>query len=80
MNEPIIADSGRKHGIADQDILHAFRNPLRTEGLGDGFTMIIGGSRAGDRLEVGVIDSNDGPVIVHAMPVRKQYLPPGGER
>jgi hypothetical protein len=80
MSEPIIADSARKHGVRDQDILHAFRNPLRTEDRGDGFTMLTGGSRTGELLEVGVADSEDGPVIIHAMPARKQYLPAGGQR
>lgn len=80
MNEPVIADDARKHGVRDEDMLHAFRNPLRTEDLGDGFTMLTGGSRTGDLLEVGVIDGTDGPVIIHAMPARKQYLPRGGDR
>ncbi len=29
---------------------------------------------AGNLLEVGVIDSADGPIIVHAMPARPNYL------
>jgi hypothetical protein len=27
--DPVILDSGRKHGIADDDMLHAYRNPIR---------------------------------------------------
>lgn len=80
MDEWFIADSAHKHGIRDEDMLHALRNPLRAEDRGDDFTMFTGGSRAGDLLEVGVVDSDDGPVIIHAMRARKQYLPPGGDR
>lgn len=53
---------------------HAFNNPILVEDLDDGFTMFIGGDRSGDLLEVGVVDGADGPVIVHAMPARPQYL------
>jgi hypothetical protein len=77
MNEPIIAESARIHGIADEDMLHAFRNPIRTEDRDEGFTMLAGGARDGTLLEVGVIDSADGPVIIHADRARKQYLPRG---
>jgi hypothetical protein len=78
MGEPIIAPSARKHGIADEDMLHAL--PIRTEDRGEGFTMITGGAWDGALLEVGVIDTDDGPVIVHADRARKQYLPGGGDR
>ena len=27
-----------------------------------------------DDLEVGIIDSSDGPIIIHAMPARPKYL------
>jgi hypothetical protein len=80
MNEPFIADDARKHGVADEDMLHALRNPIRTEDRGDGFTMFTGGARDGALLEVGVIDSDDGPVIIHADRARKQYLHGGGDR
>ncbi len=71
---PLIAPSARKHSIADADMTHAFNNPILIEDLDDGFTMFIGGDRSGDLLEVGVVDGEDGPVIVHAMPARPQYL------
>ena len=38
--EPIIADSARKHGVSDEDILHAYANPMRVFELNDGFTMM----------------------------------------
>ena len=30
--------------------------------------------QAGNLLEVGDIDSSDGPIIIHAMPARPKYL------
>ena len=80
MGEPITADSARKHGVAAEDMHHAFRNPIRTEDRGDGFTMLTGAARDGTLLEIGVIDSADGPLIIHADRARKQYLPEGGDR
>lgn len=55
-------------------MIHAIRNPIRIEGLDDGFTMFVGPDGAGNLLEVGVVDSGHGPVIVHAMPARPKYL------
>ena len=71
-----IAEPARKHGIADEDSLHAVRNAIAQWRLDEDFTMRVGPARDGDLLEVGVlgIDSDD-PVIVHAMPCRSQYLP-----
>lgn len=74
MDVPLIAPSARKHGIADDDMIHAFNNPTLVDELDDGFTMFIGGDRTGNLLEVGVIDSIDGPILIHAMPARPRYL------
>ena len=72
--EPFIAGTARKHGVADEDMLHAFNQPISYEELDEGFTMIIGPSRSAGLLEVGVIDTDHGPVIVHAMTARGKYL------
>lgn len=37
-----VADSARKHGVTDQDMLHAYRNPVRVFELEEGFVVIIG--------------------------------------
>ena len=71
---PDIAPSARKHGITDDDMRHAQRNPIRVEHLDDGLTMFIGPRPDGDLLEVGVVDGDNGPVIVHAMRARARYL------
>ena len=72
--EPLIVDSARKHGLADEDVLHAFNHPVRYEDLGDGFVMIIGPTRSARLIEPGVVDTDHGPVIVHAMTARRKYL------
>jgi hypothetical protein len=78
---PFIAPSAHKHGIADDDILHAFRNPIRNYDPGDeGLTMLVGPARDATLLEVGVVDSDDGPVIVHADIARQKFLPGKGNR
>ena len=74
MGAPLIAPSARRRGIRDDDILHAFNNPILVEDLDDGLTMFVGANRAADLLEIGVVDSADGPIIIHAMPARPKYL------
>jgi hypothetical protein len=71
-----IAQTARKHGIADEDVSHAVRNAIAQWQLDDDFTMRVGPTRDGELLEVDVlgIDTDD-PVIVHAMRARPQYLP-----
>lgn len=71
-----IAQTAQKHGIADEDMSHAARNPIAQWQLDDDFTMRVGPARDGDLIEIGVlgIDTDD-PVIVHAMRARPQYLP-----
>ena len=70
----MIATSARRHAIPDNDMLHAFNHPVLVDDLDDGLTMFVGADHAGNLLEVGVIDSTDGPIIVHAMPARPKYL------
>lgn len=55
-------------------MFHVLRNPIRVESIDDGFTMFVGPDHAGNLLEVGVIGSDRGPVIVHAMPARPDRL------
>ena len=43
--DPVILDSARKHGIHDNDMLHAFRHPIRVFELDD-LTMLIGPDQA----------------------------------
>jgi hypothetical protein len=75
---PDIAPSARKHSITDDDMRHALRNPVRVVDVDEGLTMFVGPARDGTLVEVGVADSDSGPVIVHAMRARPKFLPPEG--
>ena len=72
MNARILA-SARKHGIADEDILHAFRNAI-LEVTDDDIVMLVGPNRDGNLVEVAIIRSKNGFLIIHAMQARKKYL------
>lgn len=71
--DPVIVASARKHGITDDDMLHAYRNPIRVFQLDDLF-MLIGGDESGRMLEVGVATAEGIEFIVHAMPARDKFL------
>ena len=58
----------------DETILHAFNNPILVEDLDEGLTMFIGPDRAGNLYEIGVVGSEEGPIVVHAMRARPKYL------
>lgn len=74
-----VADSARKHGICDADMLHAAQNAIAEVGQEDRI-LLIGAARDGNLLEVVVLDPDTQPVLVHAMRLRPkfyQYLPQG---
>ncbi len=71
----LIADSARKHGIADDDIHHAVRNAIREVAL-ETRALIIGPSTTGALLEIVILDPEDDdnePVAIHAMPLRPKF-------
>ncbi len=72
--DPIIAESARRHGVSDEDILHAYAHPVRVFELDEGFTMIIGANRAAIIYEIGVVEGAAVVVIVHAMRAREKFL------
>ena len=69
-----IAASARRHGVDDQDILHAARLPIRSRPQDAGFVMLIGPRRDGQPLEIGVVVREDRITIVHAMLARPKHL------
>jgi hypothetical protein len=71
--DPVILASARKHGISDDDMLHAYRNPVRVFELDD-LTMLVGADRAGRMLEVGVATAEGVDFIIHAMAARTKFL------
>jgi hypothetical protein len=71
--DPVIVASARKHGISDNDMLHAYRNPIRVFQVDD-LVMLIGGDETGRMLEVGVVAAEGIEFIIHAMPAREKFL------
>jgi len=71
--DPVIIASARKHRVHDDDILHAYRQPVRVLELDD-LIMLIGPSRSGKLLEVGVSRANGIDFIIHAMPARPKFI------
>ena len=71
--DPVILASARKHQISDDDMLHAYRNPIRVFDLDD-LDMLIGADTAGRMLEIGVTEAEGVEFIVHAMAARPKFL------
>ena len=71
--DPVILTSARKHGITDNDMLHAYRHPIRVFVLDD-LDMLVGADTAGRMLEVGVATAEGVEFIVHAMAARPKFL------
>ena len=80
-----IHSSARRHGVADDDILHATEHALVVVDLdpeGDPpKVLVVGPDRAGNLLEVIILELVDDRLLaIHAMPLRPAYhglLPPG---
>jgi hypothetical protein len=69
-------ESARKHGVADQDILHAIEHALAIEDAGEDPDrwLIIGPDAAANLLEVVLMITAEGhQVAIHAMPMRDKY-------
>lgn len=69
----MILAAARKHGVQDDDMLHAYRNPMRVFKLDD-LTMLVGPSESAALLEIGVAHAEGIDFIVHAMPARDRFL------
>ncbi|MDX1621954.1 MAG: hypothetical protein R3320_13230 [Nitriliruptorales bacterium] len=71
---PIFLQSAAMHGVTEQDALHAWAFAVDAYTLRDGIVMYVGPDRAGNLLEVGVVEWHDELAIVHAMPARDKFL------
>jgi hypothetical protein len=71
--DPVVLASARKHGVADDDIIHAYHHPIRVLVLDD-LTMLIGPDLAGRLLEIGISTREGIDFIVHAMPARPKFV------
>ena len=70
-----VEPAARKHGVPDDDMLHAVRNHWRAFETNDpAVTMFIGPSRRGEPLEVGVVQDDQGVAVIHAMAARAKFL------
>lgn len=78
-----VLPSSRRHGIDDEDIQHAIEQALVIEEVaGDPVRyLLLGPDRAGNPLELVVLDRPQGPAVIHAMKMREKYrrLLPGSE-
>ncbi len=71
-----IRPSARRHGVADDDMLHAIEHALAVEDLAEDPDrwLVVGPDRAGNLLEVIVLVTREGDeLIIHAMPLRPVY-------
>ncbi len=71
--DPVVLNSARKHGVSHDDLLHAYRHPIRVFELDD-VTMLIGPTPSGQFLELGIAVADGVEFVVHAMPARKKFL------
>ena len=71
--DPVILASARKHGINDDEMLHAYRNPVRVFDVDD-LTMLVGPDPSGRLLEIGVATAEGIDFIIHAMLARPRFL------
>jgi hypothetical protein len=65
-----------RHGIPGEDIRHAIDNAVAVEEVGDDPVrwLVLGPDRAGNLLELVVMDRPAGPAVIHAMPMRAAYV------
>ena len=70
-----IEASARKHGVSDEDMLHAVRHHWRAFETDDpAVTMFIGPSTTTEPLEIGVVTDEGGAAVIHAMSARPKFL------
>lgn len=71
---PIVLQSAARNGVAEEDALHAWAFAIDAYDISEGIVMDIGPDRAGNLLEVGVVEWHDELAIVHAMRARPKFL------
>lgn len=69
-----IEHSAFRHGVREDEIIHALSHPLKHFELDNEVIMITGPDLAGNILEIGVIESSEDLVVIHAMKARKEFL------
>lgn len=72
---PHVHHTARKHGIGDDDIVHAIEHAFIEAQAGEDKLLHLGPSHAGNFLEIiSIVREADSLLVIHAMPIRKQYL------
>jgi hypothetical protein len=71
---PIVLHSAARHGVEEDDALHAWAFAVDAYVVGTSMVMYIGPDRAGNLLEIGVVEWYEQLAIVHAMPARDKFL------
>ena len=69
-----VLPSASRHGVDVEDMQHALENALVVEEIGEDPTryLVLGPDRAGNFLELVVLDRPQGPAVMHAMAMRAQ--------
>jgi hypothetical protein len=68
--------SARRHGVADDDIVHAVEHAIAVGEQDDGKVLDLGPDRAANFLEVVAVTRDDGSeIVIHAMRMRANYEP-----
>lgn len=73
-DEPVVLDSAARHGVTEDDALHAWAFAIDIYEVDEGLVMYIGPDRTGMLLEVGVVEWYGTLAIAHAMTARDQFL------
>jgi hypothetical protein len=71
-----IHPSARRHGISDDDMLHAIEHCIVADDIGEDPDrwLLIGPDRAANLLEIVILVTAEGDeLIIHAMPLRAAY-------
>jgi len=69
-----VLGSALRHGVESEDIQHALVHALAVDEVGEDLDryLVLGPDRAGNLLELVVLDRPHGPAVIHAMPMRPQ--------
>lgn len=71
-----ISESARKHGVDEEDIVHAWENAIRYVEYdydGDGRLLVIGADRHGRMLELVAVPADEPTRIIHADRLRPKF-------
>ena len=67
--------SALRHGVHNEDVQHALRNSLLVQEIAEDPTryLVLGADRAGNLLELVVLDRPQGAAVMHATAMRTKY-------